>query len=185
MRRILWLLVLLGLGWYALRRRQATPLAPRDRAPGDPASGTLTSALERPAVTPLRVATPAIATSAPAPLPTAATPLVPPTSADRSVTQSSPTEIAADTNEADRAPDTTLVGELSPVVDPAPVEIRGSVMPVDGACPAGYPIKGNKSSGGDKIYHVKGGDFYTKVKPEVCFATHEDAEDAGYRRSRR
>lgn len=53
------------------------------------------------------------------------------------------------------------------------------------ACPKGYPIKGNLSSRGEKIYHVPGGAFYDKTKPEYCFRSEKDAQKAGFRRSKR
>ncbi|MBI4032391.1 thermonuclease family protein [Candidatus Berkelbacteria bacterium] len=49
-------------------------------------------------------------------------------------------------------------------------------------CPADKPIKGNAQS---MIYHVPGGDFYAKTKPEACFASEADALAAGYRKSKR
>ena len=52
------------------------------------------------------------------------------------------------------------------------------VAPVDGACPPGYPIKGNSNS---RIYHVPGGRFYDRTVPERCYATAADAEADGYR----
>lgn len=61
----------------------------------------------------------------------------------------------------------------------------GSAPPSGGSCPSGYPIKGNRSSSGEWIYHVPGGQFYDRTDPEECFATAADAEAAGYRRSRR
>jgi hypothetical protein len=44
-------------------------------------------------------------------------------------------------------------------------------------CPLTHPIKGNFTtySGERCIYHMKGGQFYGKTKPERCYAT----EDAG------
>ena len=51
-------------------------------------------------------------------------------------------------------------------------------------CPAGYPIKGNHSSSGERIYHVPGGQFYERTNPEECFATERDAQAAGYRASK-
>lgn len=48
-------------------------------------------------------------------------------------------------------------------------------------CPAGYPVKGNQSG----IYHVKGGAFYSRTKPEQCFTTAAAARAAGYRASKR
>lgn len=52
-------------------------------------------------------------------------------------------------------------------------------------CPSGYPIKGNISSSGEKIYHVPSGQFYSRTKPEYCFKTTADAERAGFRASKR
>jgi hypothetical protein len=48
-------------------------------------------------------------------------------------------------------------------------------------CPAWAPIKGNANSG---IYHVPGGRYYSRTKPEECFATEAAAQAAGYRRSK-
>lgn len=59
----------------------------------------------------------------------------------------------------------------------------GAIAPVNGDC--GGLIKGNISSGGEKIYHVPGGQFYDRTSAEACFATPEEAEAAGYRRSKR
>ncbi len=53
--------------------------------------------------------------------------------------------------------------------------------PVDGDCPAGYPVKVNESSG---IIHVPGGRFYARTIPERCYANAEDAEADGYRRAK-
>lgn len=52
-------------------------------------------------------------------------------------------------------------------------------------CPKGYPVKGNHSSSGEYIYHVKGGAYYSRTKPEECFTTPAAAEAAGYRASKR
>ncbi len=53
--------------------------------------------------------------------------------------------------------------------------------PVDGGCPAGYPIKGNDNSG---IFHVPGGRFYDRTVPERCYATAADALADGYRQAK-
>ena len=54
-------------------------------------------------------------------------------------------------------------------------------------CPATHPIKGNFTtySGERCIYHMPGGQFYNKTKPERCYATEEEARRDGCRRSRR
>ena len=74
----------------------------------------------------------------------------------------------------------------APIVIPDPDERAAAeqpaastwVEPVDGACPSGYPVKGNANSG---IYHVPGGRFYDRTVPERCYATAADAEADGYR----
>lgn len=50
------------------------------------------------------------------------------------------------------------------------------------SCPSGYPIKGNESS---MIYHVPGGQFYSRTNPEMCFSSTAAARAAGYRASKR
>lgn len=45
-------------------------------------------------------------------------------------------------------------------------------------------IKGNISAN-SKIYHVKGGAFYDRTNPEMCFSTEQQALDAGFRKSSR
>jgi hypothetical protein len=52
------------------------------------------------------------------------------------------------------------------------------VVPVDGECPDGYPIKANDNSG---IYHVPGGRFYDRTKPERCYVDAASAAADGYR----
>jgi len=52
-------------------------------------------------------------------------------------------------------------------------------------CPEDHPIKGNiNTRKGTMIYHLPGGTYYDKTKPEQCFATEEDAAGAGFRRSK-
>jgi hypothetical protein len=54
-------------------------------------------------------------------------------------------------------------------------------------CPVSQPIKGNFTtySGERCIYHMSGGQFYGKTKPERCYATEADAQQDGCRRSKR
>ena len=53
-------------------------------------------------------------------------------------------------------------------------------------CPAGYPIKGNKTgSNKEWKYHVPSGAYYSRTVPEQCFKTASDAKKAGYRASLR
>jgi hypothetical protein len=49
-------------------------------------------------------------------------------------------------------------------------------------CPDGYPVKGNASS---MIYHAPGRASYDATVPEFCFATEQDAENAGFRAPKR
>jgi hypothetical protein len=53
--------------------------------------------------------------------------------------------------------------------------------PVDGSCPAGYPLKANNNSG---IFHVPGGRFYDRTVAERCYANSEDAVADGYRQAK-
>ncbi|QTH38013.1 hypothetical protein [Yimella sp. cx-51] len=48
-------------------------------------------------------------------------------------------------------------------------------------CPSWAPIKGNASS---RIYHLPGQRYYSKTKPEMCFANERAAIAAGYRKSK-
>ncbi|QUC00041.1 hypothetical protein [Cellulosimicrobium cellulans] len=48
-------------------------------------------------------------------------------------------------------------------------------------CPSWAPVKGNRNS---MIYHVPGGRYYAKTKPEECFTTAAAARAAGYRASK-
>ena len=50
-------------------------------------------------------------------------------------------------------------------------------------CPDDAPIKGNVSASGAHIFHQPGWHYYTKTKPEQCFATVEAAMAAGFRAS--
>lgn len=71
----------------------------------------------------------------------------------------------------------------APVAAPAPqTPAAGSSTPLGANCPPGYPIKGNADS---MIYHLPTGAFYLKTHPETCFATPEQAEQQGYRKSQR
>ena len=48
----------------------------------------------------------------------------------------------------------------------------------DGTCPDGHPVKANDNSG---IFHVPGGRFYERTKPERCYADADHAAADGYR----
>lgn len=63
------------------------------------------------------------------------------------------------------------------------IALPTSTTPIDSwNCPPWAPIKGNRSSW---IYHVPGGAYYDRTKPEECFATETAAVNAGYRKSKR
>jgi micrococcal nuclease len=56
------------------------------------------------------------------------------------------------------------------------------VLPTDGACPEGYPVKAKVASG---IYHVSGGLSYARTTPDRCYASAADAEADGFRPAKR
>ena len=76
--------------------------------------------------------------------------------------------------------------------DKKPVNNEGEVQATSSApslkpsaaTSADCPIKGNISAT-KKIYHVKGGSFYARVKPEQCFNTEAEALAAGFVKSSR
>jgi hypothetical protein len=55
--------------------------------------------------------------------------------------------------------------------------------PIGQECPADFPVKGNVNDEGERIHYEPGWRFYDRTNPERCFATPEDAEDAGFRPS--
>jgi hypothetical protein len=86
------------------------------------------------------------------------------------------------------APTVLLALMISADAQPRPPRERPGVPPADArTCPAEHPIKGNFTtySGERCIYHVPGGQFYGKTKPERCYASEEEARADGCRRSRR
>lgn len=77
----------------------------------------------------------------------------------------------------------TVTAEASTPEPPLPT-FEPQVVPED------CVVKGNVSSSGEKIYHVKGQSNYVRViidpdHGERCFATEEDAVAAGWRKSQR
>jgi hypothetical protein len=68
-------------------------------------------------------------------------------------------------------------------VDPAgsvePSQPRASWVPaVGGGCPVSHPVKAKVGSG---IYHLPGGQFYARTRPELCYIDAASAEADGYR----
>jgi len=79
-----------------------------------------------------------------------------------------------------------LAGSTAVAQAPPP---RPGIPPQDAwTCPLTHPIKGNFTPTDPReycIYHVRGGQFYTRTKPERCYATEADAVKDGCRRSKR
>jgi hypothetical protein len=65
-----------------------------------------------------------------------------------------------------------------PIAKSAPEPAPRWVVPVNGDCPDGYPLKANDNSG---IFHVPGGRFYARTVAERCYANADDAVADGYR----
>ena len=88
-----------------------------------------------------------------------------------------------------RPPEVTGTASWPPLTEtPAPAQRSGPVKfapagvePVEGACPAGYPIKAKAAS---MIFHVPGGRSYDRTNPDRCYASEADAEADGYRKAR-
>lgn len=81
-----------------------------------------------------------------------------------------------------------LLAILALGVSDSTAQPRPGVPPQDAwTCPATHPIKGNFTtySGERCIYHVPGGQFYSRTKPERCYAAAADAVKDGCRRSSR
>jgi hypothetical protein len=85
-------------------------------------------------------------------------------------------------------PPTVTVTQPAPITPTAtsqpaaPVGGGGRAAPQGRDCPPGYPIKGNQ--GKEWIYHTPNSRSYNLTIPEDCFATEQDALDAGYRPAR-
>lgn len=74
----------------------------------------------------------------------------------------------------------------SPEASPSGGTELGVEPPEPFTCPSTAPIKGNESAtSGELIYHVPEGQFYDETNPVRCFASEEEAEDAGFRASQR
>jgi hypothetical protein len=89
----------------------------------------------------------------------------------------------AEQEEQGEEPQAEEAGAAEPAIENA-ATTPGKIDPVDGACPASHPIKGNHSSSGAFIYHVPGSRNYDRTTPDACFATEADAEAAGFRAPR-
>lgn len=81
-----------------------------------------------------------------------------------------------------------LLLSVVPAAGQVPPTGSAGVAPASGwSCPTPHPIKGNFTtySGEPCIYHVPGGAFYGKTKPERCYSCEADARRDGCRRSKR
>lgn len=78
-------------------------------------------------------------------------------------------------------------GLLLTEATPTSASDRPGVPPQGFSCPIAQPIKGNFTtySGERCIYHVPGGDFYGRTRPERCYLNEADAVKDGCRRSKR
>jgi hypothetical protein len=47
------------------------------------------------------------------------------------------------------------------------------------------PVKGNRNTKGEQIYHIPGGLSYNRVKGTTCFQNEAEANAAGYRKALR
>lgn len=52
--------------------------------------------------------------------------------------------------------------------------------PFSNECPRDYPVKGNLSESGKKIFHTPSSPWYEETMPETCFKSIEDAFEAGF-----
>ena len=109
----------------------------------------------------------------------------PPTTAvpDHDTTRAEPaapdTDVSTPTHSADT--DTTPSHSEPAGGTGEEVTAEGGIRPIDGRCPDSHPVRAKESS---RIYHLPGMLNYDRMRPDVCFATTEAAEAAGYRRSK-
>lgn len=75
-------------------------------------------------------------------------------------------------------------GTVSPQVKGTQTATQKSTQADALATPDKCAVKGNISKD-SKIYHIPGGSFYNRVKPELCFNTEAEAQAAGFRKSTR
>ena len=80
-----------------------------------------------------------------------------------------------------RPSSTEQAGSAAPEATGDGVAAPRWLPPVDGGCPAGYPVKANDNS---RIFHVPGGRSYDRTVAERCYANAEDAIADGYRQAK-
>jgi micrococcal nuclease len=63
----------------------------------------------------------------------------------------------------------------------APIVTAGEGCEPQGKnCPAECPVKGNINRKGRKLFHLPGGEYYSRTIPEACFPSVKDAVAAGF-----
>ena len=82
-------------------------------------------------------------------------------------------------------PNYTTVPAKKPAVAATATPEEGTNKQATSTQTSSCVVKGNISSTGKKIYHVQGGAFYARVKPEECFNTEAEAQAAGFIKSSR
>ena len=82
-------------------------------------------------------------------------------------------------------PNYTTVPAKKPAVAATTTKEQGTAKQATSTQASSCVVKGNISSAGKKIYHVQGGAFYARVKPEECFNTEAEAQAAGFTKSSR
>jgi hypothetical protein len=79
-------------------------------------------------------------------------------------------------------PDEPRMAERPPGPSRSAVDEQPWVVPnADGSVPASHPVKVKESSG---IFHLPGGRFYDRTRPDRCYPTAAAAEADGYRQSK-
>jgi hypothetical protein len=79
-------------------------------------------------------------------------------------------------------PEQPRTAERPPGPSPSAADEQPWVAPnADGSVPASHPVKVKESSG---IFHVPGGRFYDRTRPDRCYPTAAAAEADGYRQSK-
>jgi hypothetical protein len=64
--------------------------------------------------------------------------------------------------------------------------LGGGVPPSSsGTCAAEHPVKGLTNADGRQVYRLTSSTRYAATKAEVCFASAEEAQAAGYQAARR
>lgn len=120
-------------------------------------------------------------TAAPPSSPTAAPPVAaPPVAAQPVEAQPEPAAVA----DSDLPSAASFVNALvdAPEARSADQDAGGWANPLDdGSCPLDHPVKANDNSG---IFHVPGGRFYDRTRPERCYSTPDAARSDGYRQAK-